>query len=197
MPLRSRKLSNETSSAPSSHPIDVRRQLADATRPQHESLHRHVVLRKLMAPCLSRDDYKGILEKHLAFYTAAERTRERFCVMPQCSFAPDLARLKNDIETIQTPPLVDLQITNEEQTLGVLYVLHGSRFGAKQIARALRTSLPQCPHLFFARPMCTETWKNLIAQIEDVGHDAKQRCDIMKGAQTAFTRFGQVMHGLF
>jgi heme oxygenase len=170
-------------------------QVADATRAAHEALHQHSVLNRLLANDIDLKEYHLILVRHLAFYQAAEQTRDSFSLLPMLSVMPEIRLLQKDAPGRLPNQRIEISMETPEQALGLLYVLYGSRFGARLIARSLRKSLPDEPHHFFGTPGKTAQWRQLLETMEGIQQDRSAVAETMRGAQEAFKLFGRTMSG--
>jgi len=71
---------------------------------------------------------------------------------------------------------------------GILYVLEGSRFGGRVIARSLPPSLP---HAYLA-PAVAPSWPAFVGWLDSVVADAASRAEAARAARAVFTRFHEV-----
>ncbi len=175
-------------------PPSVRARIADETRMSHEALHTHPVLSRLMAADLGRKEYATILSRHLAFFEAAEQISIRLNMPHAFSFQPELRLLRDDLRDHGWPgPYAGLTLQTPCQALGMLYVLHGSRFGAQVIHRNLRKALPMHRHNFFGDVIASDRWRLLLSELETKGAQSRRYSEILHGAETTFSAFGTAM----
>lgn len=147
-----------------------------------------------MSADLSNRAYIRILSLYLAFYEEAEATRRCFQHSPDLSFQPELQLLREDLcWQKRLPTTQQLRIETSSQALGMLYVLYGSRFGAKVIHKNLRMTLPTHEHKFFSSCSEQHRWLLLLVELEAHGaHDA-QLLEIIAGAEATFSAFDTAM----
>ncbi|WP_247228691.1 biliverdin-producing heme oxygenase [Yoonia sp. F2084L] len=144
---------------------------------------------RLLAPDITAQEYRAILQAYLSFYQDAEAIRKRYALMPALSFAPDLARIHSDLGVKQALPPPALPISSSLQTLGMLYVLHGSRFGAVAIYRNLRVAMPHQAHAFFCQRPNKSIWHALLERMEEQQGRSAEISEIAEGSAITFDTF--------
>jgi len=187
------QLSKATKTAPPrSQPSStgsVRSQIANATQQVHEALHVHPVVGRLIAPDISLDEYRAIMQAYMSFYQGAEVVRTRYALMPALSFEQDLECLNKDLghAGIMAPSIIP--VSSSLQSLGMLYVLHGSRFGAIAIYRNLKMALARHEHSFFRQRPDKFTWQSLLARLEEQQGQSADVSEITAGSKKTFGAF--------
>ncbi|PJI86227.1 heme oxygenase [Yoonia maricola] len=175
-------------------PPSVRARIAAATRSLHEELHEHPVLGRLMSTDLGEEEYTNILLCHLAFYETAERLRKQLQISTELSLAPELTWLNDDLQGDKDVcPYEGLSLENRSQAIGMLYVLFGSRFGARVIHKNIKIALPTRRHKFFGNALVHDRWSFLLSIIETVSTQKQEYYDVIYGAETTFSAFGAAM----
>lgn len=176
-------------------PIPLRHRLRAGTRLRHEALHRHPLLSRLTPPCLSRGEYEAILAAFLATHAAAEARRAALGLYPELSLAPASAALAADLGTGAATmglPLFDW-VDGAEQALGMLYVLHGARFGAGVIARGLRAERPGFPSRYFGGEGQPPVWPALLAALGRMPPREATSAALLHAANATFVRVGDAL----
>ena len=174
----------------------LRAELAEATRPAHQRLHRHKVLKRLFAVDLTQAEYLAILDTYRSLYAAAEATRVASGRFQNLTLTPALIALRRDGCETSDQPAPDLALTDDHQILGALYVLHGARFGAQHMRRALRRSLPGATHHFFGLAPDPAQWAALLGEIEALRPDPSAAARLVDGADRMFAAVHLAMTGL-
>ena len=164
----------------------LRAELAEATRPAHQRLHRHKVLKRLFAVDLTQAEYLAILDTYRSLYAAAETARVATGRFQNLTLTPALMALRRDGCETSDRPAPDLALADDHQILGALYVLHGARFGAQHMRRALRRSLPGAPHHFFGLAPDPTQWAALLGEIEVLRPDPIAAGQLIDGADLTF-----------
>ena len=164
----------------------VRAQVSERTRALHETLHTNPVLMRLSSGDLTVPEYQAILEGYLAFYIAAESRRIALNALPGHSLMGDISLLSADTRVIPDALPRLHAIENEWACLGMLYVLHGARFGVQVMKTKLCAHLPDLPHYFFSQQPSPYHWRLIVVQMEGA---ARQTGDIELMAQSAGKTF--------
>jgi heme oxygenase len=134
--------------------------LRSATQTSHDALERLPVMRRLMSPDVTRDDYAEVLTAFHAAHSVLEPVIERaiagdapvrlsdfgriddlYADLRQLGVATTLVAVENsDLQALRSPP----------GALGGLYVIEGARLGGRLISEHLRRSLGSeiCLHYF-------------------------------------------------
>ncbi|MEM1268025.1 MAG: biliverdin-producing heme oxygenase [Pseudomonadota bacterium] len=167
-----------------------RTQLAAATQAEHEALHHHRWIARLMAPDLSEGEYRAVLSAYQAFYGAVEAARRRSGHFPDLSLRDALTAMEADLSgqtAAPISPIEHLQAPSKPTVLGALYVLHGAAFGAGLIGAHIRATLPHMPCAYFSRRPSAPLWRHLVAAVEESGAGLDAVTD---SARRTFLRFG-------
>ena len=173
---------------------NVRERIANATKQSREALHSHPILCRLTAVDLGQEEYTNILQRHLAFFEVAERLRKWFKIASALSFQQELRLLREDLYGYGEPrPQQCLTFETRCQVLGMVYVLLGSRFGARIIGKSLKAALPTHDHRFFNETKLRDRWCLLLSELEAEGANSQQFAEMLNGAETTFLAFGKVM----
>ncbi len=176
-------------------PEDVRRQLAERTRPAHESLHHHRKIGRLLSPTLTRPQYAELLAAFCGFFDGVEQRRRALRVWPELSLDRPIARMRQDLGLLgQT----DAHITTADlpevrcslSCLGFLYVLHGSAFGGTLLAKRVHQSLPAAPHGYLSAKVDVGQWRRLTAALNESARTPGGYRTVAAAADQAFVRFG-------
>lgn len=129
--------------------LSLHQQLKEATADVHQALHVDPLLRRLLMPDCSLDEYQTILQIFYRFYCTAE-----FSLETEIRFAheaPVLLWLQEDLRYLGCA--LDSQIHHDyikpysdiASYLGYLYVKQGSTLGGQAISRALQKNLHLSP----------------------------------------------------
>ena len=186
--------------------------LRAATHHDHHCLDRHPRLTRLLECDLDLESYADALAAlHGAQSSLEDAVRlglEQLCVPPSDSdgyrldartpaLRDDLARL--GVEPVGCP-MTPLVVPERIETLiGLLYVLEGSRLGARVIARHVRASLGQAvPLRFFAEADGAAHWPGFRAFAERAMLDNAFAgpAGVEEAAHGAKTAFAQFRHSL-
>ena len=189
----------------------VRSALQARTRAAHLALHRHAVLRRLLAADLAVTEYRVILERHDRFYRGFEERREHAGAWPDLSLHKRCEAVAADLATLPAAgrhqaaavrPLNERQwgasandATEPYALLGGLYVLHGASFGARTLGASLRKHLPALPHHFFGGCDGAAEWQALAATLTAYEGNTSAVDAIVEGAAQTFRAFDVAMHG--
>lgn len=160
--------------APSLHSM-----LREATRAQHEALD----------ATLSRFDladassYHRFLQVH---HRALVVLLERCCVHDRRELAPLLALLEDDLGLASAPaaPGIDLP-PSDGTTVGVAYVLRGSRLGAVHLRRRVGAALPT---RYLGHQVAT-SWTGFLTHMAAVPRNARSTGEVIDAARMAFGVF--------
>jgi heme oxygenase len=177
--------------------------LRDATQHDHHCLDRHPRLRRLLQRDLDRHGYADSLAGlHGAQSSLEEAVRlglEQQRISPSDSEGYRLdARtpaLRDDLARLGGKPsdeaVIPMAVPRRLETLiGLLYVLEGSRLGARVIARHVRASLgPAAPLRFFAEADGAAHWPSFVAFAERAVREDEFAEQAALGARAAFALF--------
>lgn len=149
-------------------PNSMRRFLEQETRPDHERLHTHPLLSRLMEDGLDLQTYISCLKAHLDFTNWALRATQPYLPAAQLvGLKRSAERLANDIaERPVTSTCATSGITCHSSALGALYVAEGARFGRQTISTTLAGTLPNAPRSYFAAPSTPQSWTALLNDLE-------------------------------
>lgn len=160
----------------------ARKRLQQATQTDHLALHAHPAFVRLLAPDLTQGELDCANALHLRAFRAIEAARDTLGVWEDLSLRGAIRALQADIGNRDFEE-VDLGLRTSAQTLGALYVAHGSSFGAKVIGRNLRAVLPEASVAFYAQKSKT-AWQKLILTLDALsGTEVDQA---VLGAQSTF-----------
>ncbi len=128
--------------------FSVRQVLAEATGPDHIELHGNPWIASLAGSDLTRDRYRVILGAYRAFFALAEAERRAKDVFSDLSLANPIAALDRDLadapRRLHAEPKLPMDCTaTPAAILGLLYVLHGSGFGARVLGANVKKSCPR------------------------------------------------------
>lgn len=170
--------------------------LRQATRDTHHSLDSHPVLRPLVSPGLTSEDY---LQALLALYSAQCRLEEAIArglyhlqldypLQPRApALADDLTSMGQSLPTIDKTPM--LTVCQPGQLIGLLYVLEGARLGSRVIARNVHRSLgDRVPSGYFSIAEEAENW-NAFWQFAELHCPDAEQPAAMTAADAAFQLF--------
>jgi len=101
----------------------------------------------------------------------------------------DIGLLAADTSVIpETLPKLH-QVHDEWSCIGMLYVLHGARFGAQVMHADVCQSLPDLPHHYLSHPVSHDQWRALVLHLERVA-DAPAQIDVTaSSAAETFSAF--------
>jgi heme oxygenase len=152
----------------------VRQRLRSATGPIHESLHHHPAVVALLGSTAPMYLYRELLGRLYGVYVPLEheieRARRHLGDELRRSMRPRAGLLMHDLEALGLSPSAlgrfdkkpDVApMTTTEEALGALYVVQGSAFGGRAIARRLRRVGPaRMPMRFFEGfPEDHDSWR--------------------------------------
>lgn len=128
----------------------LHQQLRLATRSAHQSLDQHVLLRTLIRPELSREDYAQAMAAlygvHAAMEDQISSNISRHAVPFDFSVRRKVRALAADLQELGQTPIPLSQPMPETETLhqliGHLYVIEGSMLGGQYIANKISHRLP-------------------------------------------------------
>jgi heme oxygenase (biliverdin-IX-beta and delta-forming) len=174
--------------------------LRQATRDAHRRLDSHSVLRPLISPGLSHEEYKRAL---LALYPAQCRLEKSIVRgldtlhqdYPMRYRAPSLA---DDLASMAQPlPALDetvtLEVCRPGQLIGLLYVLEGARLGSRIIAHNVHRTLGrQVPSRYFTVAQDDGSWSTFWQFSERYCPESEQ----MAAAVAADSAFRLFLSGL-
>ena len=176
---------------------DARGRLAQETRAAHEALHHHPYISRFMSDALQAPEYFTLLGSYRDFYRAAERRRAALDCWQELSLKPTIDRLEADLAAAprhSIPPAQEVDFSwvgHPVEVLGILYVLHGARFGGRVIARSVNTTLPEAPTQFLRLGCDKEQWSDLVQAINDLDNEATSFAVLSIAANKTFEAFGQ------
>jgi len=184
------------------------------TNDAHQALHHHPSIGQLLTSDLTPERYLTIMLAYQSFFAGAEDKRQQLKLWQQFSLQVQVQRLRKDISVLlpaksssKKPFEAQFKQSAEGRTkrcqnsdfswmtgrlpcLSVLYVMHGSAFGAKLMAKYLRKSLPELPHYFFSGGIDEGNWRLLIQSLNKVvSNDEQFECLVASVNQT-YQRFG-------
>ena len=172
--------------------MNARTRIAEATRDVHEALHHHPHIGLLTSDKLTESTYRTILNAYTAFYKAAEIRRTELEVWDHFSLQTAVAALEKDTNHAEVSMnSVDFTwVEGPLDCLAVLYVLHGSGMGGRQIARHVSKRLPGVPISFLRSGMDVPVWKHLLETL-NVSADHPSACSkVIDAARKTFQQFG-------
>lgn len=174
---------------------DCRAILAARTRHAHEALHDHEWIGQLSSPALRYETYRSLLRAYYLFFHHVEETRHASRVFHALSLSQAIHALRRDLilmsaEDLGGAPHVPLTLTTDYEILGALYVLHGSRFGARILARNVSSTLPGVPATFLNCNVPKVQWNTLLKNLDRVGSSAQAVAPIVSAANRTFRAFG-------
>ncbi|MBM7454692.1 heme oxygenase [Oceanisphaera litoralis] len=140
--------------------------LRQATRDAHRRLDSHGVLRPLISPSLSYEEYQRAL---LALYPAQWRLEKSIArgldaLHQDYPMRPRAPALADDLAAMVQPlPALDetvmLEVCRPGQLIGLLYVLEGARLGSRIIAHNVHRTLGrQVPSRYFTVVQDDDSW---------------------------------------
>ena len=177
------------------------KRLKTETQPQHQSLERTELSRRVMSPMLSRENYLEILYAFYGAFTPLESQVQATLTAryPTLKFVPrgplvvdDIRQLSGTFNPVEFP--AEKSDESKEtltlpEALGVMYVLEGSKLGGKIISRQLEKSMGVLPTLggsFFAAG-AIEDWKNFQSACENYVAQHPDKADtIIESAKATF-----------
>lgn len=159
-----------------------RKYLQKATEADHLALHAHPAFARLLEADVTQPELDQANTLHLTAFKAIETARETLHVWEDLTLRNAITALQADIGQ-QDIEHIDLLLDTRAQTLGALYVAHGSSFGGNVIGRNLRAALPEASIEFYAQKSKT-TWQKLVLTLEALtGAEVE---DAVVGAQSTF-----------
>lgn len=130
--------------------------LRQATRAAHHDLDHHPLLAPLVREGLSLAAYADALAGLHGIQAAAEQAAAAGLTGGNYPWQPRLADLAADLAALGRTPwprtLPPPPCTAPGAVIGLMYVLEGSRLGARVIARQSALQLPRAPRRFFSGP---------------------------------------------
>ena len=169
----------------------VRSQVSEKTTQHHAALRASPVMKRLESAQLSHDEYLNLLDRFLSFYIAAESRRVALGCFPGHSLIPDICLLSADTGIIPEDLPQMPTVTDKWGCLGMLYVLHGARFGAKMLQTTICTQFPAVPHHFIAQEQTPHQWRLIVLQMENAAHDHARIDAMTRSAKDTYTLFTQ------
>ena len=169
--------------------MGVREMLARRTAALHSGLDNDPVIGGLMAPDLDLASYRRALGALRTTFSRVETARLAQAVWPQFAVGREVAALSSDLAT-PCGRTVPAPLQGAAEVLGALYVMHGAAFGARVVARHLRSVLPEAPMTYFTMARDARVWSRLIAALEGYAGDPDGLEHLNSGASTAFRLAG-------
>jgi len=199
----------------------VHQALLAVTHDAHEALHHHPTLSRLVSKSLTSTEYQQILLAYQSFFEGAEKQRHDLLAWNQFSLTGQLHCLGQDIRELHhfhpsgpdkltcdslsdSPVVIPCTTCSSSHkaavfpwmkcqlsSLGVLYVLHGSAFGAKVISRCLRQSLPHLNHHFFSHGINRQIWKRLLDSFSELIEKEDDFERLQHSVRLTYHRFGE------
>ncbi|MEM9317810.1 MAG: hypothetical protein AAGA70_02250 [Pseudomonadota bacterium] len=163
--------------------FSVRSALSEATRAEHEALHVHPLLSRMVEPSLSMADYRGCLVAQLSFMSTIEAARLSVAGAEILSLRPECEALIADLCCADPVLARPDWARGPGHVLGALYVAHGSQFGRKVMACAVAKALPGASRKFLSLPSNPQAWRSLLADLQTYTGDL---ADLIDGAHAAF-----------
>ncbi|MBP0048955.1 biliverdin-producing heme oxygenase [Marinobacterium sp. AK62] len=155
--------------------------LKQSTSSLHEELDQHPVYTALMASELCPIAYTRALK---ALYKPQLSLENALLSKPDTALRPDRLSvyLKQDLSQLGEKPdtrgFSGLVFHSEPERLGALYVLEGSRLGARVIARHLAGS-PQLPQTFYSNAASrSSVWPVLLGRLQELEQPADIQASI-------------------
>lgn len=122
--------------------------LREGTQVSHRRLEEHPLLRPLMASTLSIEQYSRVIAAFAGFYAALERGIQELSSgidFPGYHYEPRLPLLMDDLAALPVcavvPCTVAPEYSNENELVGMLYVLEGATQGGRIIAPRVQQHL--------------------------------------------------------
>jgi len=169
----------------------VRSKVSESTSMQHATLRANPVFRKLETSQLSYDGYLALLGRFLSFFIAAESRRVTLNCFPGHSLIPDISLLSADTGAIPDDLPQLPAITDRWSCLGMLYVLHGARFGAKMLQTNVCNHFPNSPHHYIAQEQTPHQWRLIVMQMEHAAHEPAWIDAMTRTAKDTYVLFDQ------
>jgi heme oxygenase len=173
----------------------LRDRLREATAAAHHDLDAEFATFDLT----SRNDYRRFLEANAAALLPLEAALERagvsrlFSDWPERSrrdaIATDLARLGGAIR-----PMDDIAPLGRDGVLGTMYVLEGSRLGAKYLLRMIARSadpLIADSRAYLGHGAGSPLWRSFLANLERAVVSGHGEAEAIAGARQAFAMFAE------
>lgn len=170
-------------------------------RGEHDALEQTAPFSRLMTAAVTQADYLLFLKVMYGFYRGCEERLQR-CIASG-AFDPDypyLARLPllaadlgDDGSSLHHAPSLSLPLSNGANVAGVLYVVEGSRHGARQIGVHLaeRLGKPVSDFAFLstlARQSDAESgWNQLLQHLEGYLAMPEARDEVLGAARATFS----------
>ena len=169
----------------------LRSQIAERTAGVHEGLRANPALLKLASSQLTEAEYQATLCRFLTFFIAAESRRVALNCFSGHSLFPDICLLSADTGTIPDDlPRLPL-ITDRWSCLGMLYVLHGARFGARMLQTKISAQLPDRPHHYMSQDQAPHQWRLIVLQMENAAQHPLRTEALAQSASETFVLFDQ------
>ncbi|MEO0443479.1 MAG: biliverdin-producing heme oxygenase [Pseudomonadota bacterium] len=178
--------------------FNVHHELASRTRDAHQSLHHHPLISQLVSPSLTANGYQMILSCYHGFFQSVETRREQYAYWAEFSLQSHIENLQKDLRYYsidqEKRPSISLDwLQCKVSILGALYVLHGSGFGARVIAKQLNNTLPEHPHHFFSQNTNKRHWQQLLNNLS-LAVDTEHRFELLvSSAQNTFYTLGRTV----
>lgn len=170
--------------------------LRQATRQDHRALDHHPRLARLVRPGL---DLAGYTDSLLALASAQAALEDRVAAQlaqlgHDYPLAPRMPALARDLARLDAAPPSPLGLAPEAEPapatlLGRLYVLEGSRLGARPIAARVHASLGEAPLAYFGDAAGEQRWPGFLAFAARLYRDGAAADRAGSAAREAFALF--------
>ena len=182
----------------------MHREIKLATQELHKELDHKIIMKRLMSSNVALDDYKWFLYGNSIAYKVLEDTvynkANDFFSDKNLNENKRLHLLMNDLNHFNNEefPTLDVALPisiSKENVLGFLYVLEGSRLGAKYIAKHLVEKTDLKPEqLTFLNHNPSVIWNEVVEKLQSV--DIRDTSKNIEGAITAFKLFISIFEKL-
>jgi heme oxygenase (biliverdin-IX-beta and delta-forming) len=169
--------------------------LRSATQNAHRNLDQHALLAPLLSPHLTLEAYAASLYALHGVQSVSEATITSALVELNLDYAfqTRLAALEHDLQELHLapPPLPALAagtlppVSEIADLLGYMYVIEGSKLGARMLGRQIASTLPSAPRHYFGDISNPANWANFCAYAE-AQCPPTQQTQAVKAAITMF-----------
>jgi heme oxygenase (biliverdin-IX-beta and delta-forming) len=184
----------------------ARHLLRDQTSAAHERLHNLPGFAALASGSISRGNYKALLKRLYGFHTpveaglAAALANERGALAPGAWRRVELLRQDltyfgaSDRDIEKLPMVDDAPLTSRASAIGRLYVIEGSTFGGRLLARGLDGLLPTGSldgrrFLNAGASPAHARWSAVCEVIDDCGATEPSLTEMILAANACFAQF--------